>query len=146
MLQTLRPGITLALLAFLAGCQGTENSVPINGSSEAPNFAVTSVTQGSIANGGTYNYGDPGIDTSEQFTITNIGNSETSVLFEVALANSTEFFLVSDNCSGMVIPVNGSCQFEVTYFDMGPGTFTDILTISDSTFDITNFILNLEGH
>ncbi|MCO4753355.1 MAG: hypothetical protein KC478_02680 [Bacteriovoracaceae bacterium] len=97
----------------------------------------------------TYDYGDPNADASETFTIKNIGTAPTKASFNVRITTSDggAFQLGTDNCSGNVIAINGTCTVTIDYRDKNPaGLKMGDATADDNGFGTNpGFVLDLRG-
>lgn len=66
-----------------------------------------------------YDYLTPGVPTSETFTIENTGTAPTSASFDVSInSGGADFQEGTDNCSGNIIPINGTCTIQIEYLDL----------------------------
>lgn len=97
----------------------------------------------------TYDYGDPNANTSETFTVRNIGTAPTKASFQITISNNNGAVYVkgTDNCTGNQIAINDTCTVTIDYNDIGaPGLKTGDATADDPGFAINpGYTLNLEG-
>ncbi|MBC75291.1 MAG: hypothetical protein CME64_04680 [Halobacteriovoraceae bacterium] len=98
---------------------------------------------------GTYDYGDPNANTSETFTVRNIGTAPTKASFQINVNNNdgAVFVIATDNCTGNLIAINDTCAVTIDYNDIGaPGLKTGDATADDPGFTVNpGYTLNLEG-
>ena len=96
----------------------------------------------------TYDYGDPNANVTVTITIKNVGTAATSTNFGFSVSNGGGVFTIqTDNCTGNVIAINGTCTIDVQYKDKNPaGLKTGTITADDTGYGTNpGFVLNLEG-
>lgn len=82
--------------------------------------------------------------TSNRFIISNGGIGD--LLVAPISAPSAPFSIISDECSGRILPLLSSCSVTVDFSTSETGTFTDIITISSNDSDHPIETVTLSGN
>lgn len=96
-----------------------------------------------------YDYGNPNATVSATFYIENTGTAPSTASINVAVTlNPARFSIVTDNCSGIVLPINGTCSVIVDYADPAPASVPEAgeITADDSGYGVNpGYGLTLNG-
>lgn len=69
-----------------------------------------------------YDYGSPGVDTTQTFTLTNNTSGVTGTLTaSLTGVSGGKFVIAADTCTGITLAVSASCTVDVTYKWKNPG-------------------------
>jgi hypothetical protein len=82
---------------------------------------------------GPYDFGTWGSPTTHTFYLSNVGKADATSLSITGL--STPFSVSNNTCTATSLTVGGTCSFNVTFYPMSSGTFSQTLSVgySDST-------------
>ncbi len=85
------------------------------------------------------------ISTAQTFTLTKTPSYLPLVVFSVRLANSNDFDLTSDNCTGAVLSDGQSCTFDVAFAPLSTGYFKSTVFVINFSREVID-TSTLEGN
>ncbi|GAB3011047.1 choice-of-anchor D domain-containing protein [Bowmanella dokdonensis] len=108
---------------------------PISGGGDEPELRVT----------GSGNLGQVPVGQSAQNIVSLSNNGDAPLDIGVINAPVTPFSLLSDNCSGITLAENQSCQLTLGFTPTTDGGFFGSVSIPSNDTDQTPYVLNLSG-
>jgi len=91
------------------------------------------------------NFGNVSAGTSSDKTITVTNNGTTNLSIFSITTPSAPFSIVTDNCSGQILPASSSCSVMVRFAPAEEGAFNSNITISSSDAGNPNVIVYISG-
>ncbi len=95
-----------------------------------------------------FDFGTPGANVTRTFRVLNHGTAATSANFTFTIANGGGVFSsITDNCSGQIIPINGTCTISIQFKNKKPlGPKSGSYSAQDAAYtNNPGFLLNLSG-